>query len=179
MPRRRLVLAAAALVVAFSVGSASADPVTPGAFPSFLLNVESLRASATPTQVAAIDAANDLYHASTAATVVGELKLIDKMFKGLDRAFAGNEAYQTAADNFYAGQYITRVSALPPLAMLAAAQRNPLSVGGVGNKILKLTKKLDLNKDGTPAGTGDYPVNRSKFRARAKSLATFCEKQIR
>ena len=177
---RRIALAAAAFAV-LAVGAARspAEPATPGAFPSFFLALDALRPTATESQVAAIDAARALYTDSTAATVSAELKLMKKMFKQLDRAFAGDAAYESARGNLDTGVYITRVGLLPPQAALAAVNGGINTILSVQRKISKLTNKLDLDGNGTPGEASDYAVNPNKFRGRELKLAKFCEGVIR
>lgn len=184
--RSLFLTAALAAVVAVPFGStpatqqvAHADPANSGSFGPFLLALEGLRDGATEQQNAAIDAALAAYESSTAANVTAELKLIAKMLKGLDKAFKGNETYQTAADSFVILHYTLRVGPLGPQANLAALSGGVGAVVSTSKAVLAKLKALNLVKDGVTGDALDYQKNRAKFRAKELAYAKFCEGVIR
>lgn len=183
--RRLFLTAALAAVVALPVGTSSteqvayADPANSGTFGPFLLALEGLREGATEQQNAALDAALAAYASSTTETVSGELKLISKMLKGLDKAFKGNETYQTAADSLVILHYTLRVGPLGPQANLAALGGGVGAVVSTSKAVLAKLKALNLVKDGVTGDLLDYQTNRAKFRAKEIAYAKFCEGVIR
>lgn len=168
--KRLLLVAVAALAIC--APSAKADPADAANFGIFNLQLQSLRATGTAAQQAAVDSAMALYTASKATKVSDELKLVSAMLKKLDKPFAGNTTYQSAADQFVVTFYVLKVGPLANQANLAAGLH--FNIGAIKTVAAKL-KALDLDKNKQPAEITDYQVNRAKFRAKALAMANYCQ----
>jgi hypothetical protein len=176
-------LAASALaVLALGAGAAVAAPPAADLFVPFLDVLQELRTAGTDRQRAAVERALREFKRSQTATVVGELRLLDRMVRTLDRGCGDAESYRTERDRLVWRYQAERVGPLAFQANVAVADDLATDPAGpasrVTSRIDRFVSRLDVSGDGVDGTIDDYRADRRCFRRAQKDLARYCEDVI-